>query len=131
MKIVAKGAALFACLVLSGSLLNGAGYAAKPLPVNSGTLTGKVTVAGTNTPIEGAIITATGTAGSFSTQTDSKGKYTAVIPAGTYTVLCEADGYIAETSSAVLRDGARTVLNFALSEATVTTGMLTGRHLHD
>ncbi|OGW28976.1 MAG: hypothetical protein A2X56_04465 [Nitrospirae bacterium GWC2_57_13] len=125
MKTVTSKLCLIVFFVISMISLDGFVYAARPAP-SGGTLTGKVTVAGTRTVIAGAAITATGTTGTFSTVTGSKGTYTMVLPAGTYTVTCAATGYNTATSSATIKDGIKSVLNFALTPATVTTGTLTG-----
>ncbi|OGW28978.1 MAG: hypothetical protein A2X56_04475 [Nitrospirae bacterium GWC2_57_13] len=116
---------LIACLVLGLTAIAGLMHAAPP-PASGGTLTGKVTIAGTRTVIVGATVTSVGSAGTFSAVTNSKGTYTMVLPAGTYTVNCTAAGYNTATSSATIKDGTITTLNFSLTTATVTTGTLTG-----
>ncbi|QSV47060.1 carboxypeptidase regulatory-like domain-containing protein [Geobacter benzoatilyticus] len=116
--------ALFLCLVCSLFLMNGSGYAA--VSKTDGTLTGKVTISGTRTAIPGATITAVGTTGTFTAVTGTTGSYTMSLPPATYTVTCNAEGYVSKTASATLKAGVKTVLNFALLKATVTTGTLTG-----
>lgn len=116
--------AMFLCLVCSLFLTWGSGYAA-PSTTN-GTLTGKVTISGTRTAVPGATIKAVGTPGTFTATAGTTGSYTMSLPPATYTVTCAATGYISQTSSATIKVGVKTVLNFALLKATVTTGTLSG-----
>lgn len=116
--------ALICCL----GLLATSAFAAKPAPVptDSGTLTGKVTIAGTRTAIVGATITAVGSAGTYTAVTNSKGSYTLAPLAGGYTVTAAATGYASQSFSVTIKAGTTTIQNFALSTAVVTTGVLTG-----
>lgn len=103
-------------------------WAAKPAPPSdgAGTLTGKVTIAGTRTAIAAATVSASGNAGTFIKLTDSKGSYSLSLPAGNYTVTASAPGYSAQTFQAAIKTGSKTVLNFALSEAITLYGTLSG-----
>jgi len=98
---------------------------AKVVPT-TGTLTGKVTISGTRTAIPGAVITAVASTGTFTATAASTGTYTLSLPAATYTVTCSATGYNTATATATIKVGIKTVLNFALTKSTVTTGSLTG-----
>ncbi|MDX9709959.1 MAG: carboxypeptidase regulatory-like domain-containing protein, partial [Trichloromonas sp.] len=120
---VLRWLALICCL----SLLAASAFAAKPAPVptDSGTLTGKVTIAGTRTAIVGTPITAVGSAGTYTAVTNSKGSYTLTPLPGGYTVTAAA-GYASQSFSVTIKAGTTTVQNFALSTAVVTTGVLTG-----
>jgi hypothetical protein len=84
-----------------------------------GTLTGKVTKAGTTTVISGATVTM----GTLSTTTNSSGIYTLnnVLP-GAQSVTVSKAGYAGQTQSAVVSSGVATTLNFALE-----SGKLTGK----
>jgi hypothetical protein len=95
---------LIACLVVGLAVAGGNAHAAQPVPTAGGTLTGKVTIAGTRTAIVGATVTAVGGAGTFTAVTNSRGTYTMVMPAGTYTVTCAATGYNSATASATVKD---------------------------
>ncbi len=125
-----KGLLLFLVTLLTllfavGTLPALAGKPA-PVPTGTGTLTGKVTIAGTRTAIVGATITAVGTVGTYSTTTDSKGVYTLTPMAGDYNVTAIASGYNSQTFAASVKSGTKTTLNFALSAAVATTGTLSG-----
>ena len=98
---------------------------AKVVPT-TGTLTGKVTISGTRTAIPGAVIKAVASTGTFTATAASTGTYTLSLPAATYTVTCSATGYNTATATATIKVGIKTVLNFALTKSTVTTGTLTG-----
>jgi hypothetical protein len=115
---------LICCL----GLLATSAFAAKPAPIptGTGTLTGKVTIAGTRTAIVGATITAVGSAGTYSAVTNSKGSYTLAPLAGGYTVTAAAGGYAGQSFSVTIKAGTTTVQNFALSTAVVTNGVLSG-----
>jgi len=115
---------IFAACLLASSTIS---FAAKPAPSpdGTGTLTGKVLIAGTRTAIDGATIFADGET-DYTTTTNSQGTYTMNPVAGGYNVTATADGYNNQTFSVTIRDGKRTKLNFALSEAVSTEGVLTG-----
>ena len=119
-----RGLISFVCLLFLTSIA----FAAKPAPApeGAGTLTGKVLVAGTRTAIVGATVTAVGADWADSATTDSKGVYKLTPPAGDYSVTAATDGYTSQTFSATVKEGTKTVLNFALSEVVATTGTLTG-----
>ncbi|MBE0596170.1 MAG: carboxypeptidase regulatory-like domain-containing protein, partial [Desulfuromonadales bacterium] len=103
-------------------------WSAKPAPppTGTGTLTGKVTIAGTKTAIVGATVKAVGTAGTYTVVTNSTGTYTMAPLAGDYQVTASATGYNTLTYSATVKAGLKTVLNFALTKSTVTGGTLNG-----
>ncbi len=117
--------AALACLLL---LAVGPALAAKPAPTpdGTGTLTGKVTIAGTRTVIVGASVTAIGAAGTYAATTDSKGIYILTPPAGDYNVTATAAGYNNQTFAASVKSGTKTTLNFTLSVLVATTGTLNG-----
>lgn len=123
-KIGVSGVLGFVCLLL----LTGLAFAAKPAPPpdGTGTLTGKVLIAGTRTAIGGATVIATGASGNYNGTADSKGTYILTPPAGDYTVTATAGGYTSQTFSASVNSGTKTTLNFALSEVVATGGTLTG-----
>jgi len=112
------------CVMLTATLV----YAARPapLPSGAGTLTGKVTIAGSRTAIVGATVTAVGSAGTYTAITNSKGSYSMTPQAGDYNVTATASGYNSQSFTATVREGASTVLNFGLSASVSTNGTLTG-----
>ncbi len=63
-----------------------------------------------------AQISAWGESGSFSTQTDSQGHYRIYLPAGTYNLRAQKEGYQAEVKRNVLFSGTDLTLNFSLKE---------------
>ncbi|OGU20396.1 MAG: hypothetical protein A2X85_07705 [Geobacteraceae bacterium GWF2_54_21] len=91
----------------------------------TGTLTGKITVAGTSTTIPGATITAAGTPGTFTATANSSGVYTLSLTAATYSVSCSASGYQAGSATTRIKGGAKTTINFALNKVAVP-GIITG-----
>ncbi|MBU1233586.1 MAG: carboxypeptidase regulatory-like domain-containing protein [Proteobacteria bacterium] len=117
------GILFIACLLVSSTL----SFAAKPIPNpdGTGTLTGKVLIAGTRTAIVGATVTAVGNE-TYTATTNSTGVYTIFPVAGGYTVTATADGYNNQTFSATVRSGKKTNLNFTLSEVVSTAGVLNG-----
>lgn len=125
-----RAMALLVCLVFCLSLLVTPAFGAKPAGKgqSGGTLTGKVTIFGTNTIIAGAVITASGTAGTYEAISDKKGSYKISLPEGTYNVTCEADNYNATVAEAAIVKGVTTTLNFALTTGapTVQKGTITG-----
>lgn len=118
------GIVLFVCLLITTSLT----FAAKPAPSpdGTGTLTGKVLIAGTRTAIVGASVSATGATGTYVASADSKGTYILTPPAGEYTVTATAVGYTSQTFSATVKSGTKATLYFALSEVVATGGTLAG-----
>ena len=118
-------AIVFLILALAFALDPAGANAAKPQPT-TGTLKGKVLIAGTNTAIAGADVTAVGAAGTFSANTDSRGNYTMSLPGGDYNATASADGFTSQTFSASIAAGTKATLNFSLSETVSTTGVLTG-----
>ena len=124
MNKVMKWMTLVMYLACSLFLMSSTGYAAPT--ATTGTLTGKVTISGTKTAIAGATIKAVGSTGTFTVVANSTGTYTLALLPATYTVTCSATGYNTATASATIKAGIKTVLNFALTKATITTGTLTG-----
>lgn len=112
------------CVIFTATLV----YAARPapLPSGAGTLTGKVTIAGSRTAVVGAEVTAVGSAGTYTAITNSKGSYTMTPQAGDYNVTASAAGYNSQTFATSVNAGATTVLNFGLSASVSTNGSLTG-----
>ena len=108
-----KWLGLFALMLLHLYLGTGQALAA------NGTLTGKVTISGTTTVIGGATVMAAGTTGTFTATTNSSGVYTLSLAPATYSVTCSAAGFADRTSTAKIKGGAKTTLNFALSKAAV------------
>jgi hypothetical protein len=98
-----------------------------PAPDGSGTLTGKVLIAGTRTGIAGATVTAVGAEETYFATTNTNGAYTMYPITGGYTVTATAKGYNNQTFSVTVRDGKRTKLNFALSNVVNTGGILVGK----
>jgi hypothetical protein len=85
----------------------------EPPPPEEGTLAGTVTDAETGSGIVGAAVQLEGTG--LSTTTGSDGSYTiGNVPVGSYQVTTSAGGYVSQTASASITDGATTTLNFAL-----------------
>ncbi|MCB2181939.1 MAG: carboxypeptidase regulatory-like domain-containing protein [Desulfobulbaceae bacterium] len=123
-RIVRVILACFAAMFLFA--LEGAEVQAGKPVATEGTLKGKVTIAGTNTAIVGALVEAAGAPGTFSIVSDSRGNYTMSIPAGDYNVTASADGYTSQTFPVTLMAGTKSVLNFALSESVVSSGIITG-----
>jgi N-acetylneuraminic acid mutarotase len=83
-----------------------------------GTLTGKVTDAGTTNPIAGAKVDT-----SFgSTVTDASGNYTLTLPTGSYTVTYSSFGYATDVENGVvITDGGTTTKNVALTASPSVT----------
>ncbi len=83
----------------------------------SGTLTGTVTSSGA--PLEGVLVDA----GGITTTTNASGVYNfASIPVGTYTVTASKFGYVTSSVSGVaVTDGATTIQDFNLAQASMTT----------
>jgi N-acetylneuraminic acid mutarotase len=76
-----------------------------------GTLTGTVTDSTTGAPVAGATVSAADS----STTTEAQGKYTLVVPVGTYDVTSDAYGYAGASASGVtIADGASVTSNLAL-----------------
>ncbi|MBE0599583.1 MAG: carboxypeptidase regulatory-like domain-containing protein [Desulfuromonadales bacterium] len=119
-----RGLIALLCLLF----LAGPAWSAKPAPppTGTGTLTGKVTIAGTRTAIIGATVKAVGTAGSYTATADAKGVYKMTPLPGDYQVTASATGYTSQTFNATIKAGITTTVNFSLSAATVTGGTLTG-----
>jgi hypothetical protein len=83
-----------------------------------GDLTGTVTDATNNQPIEGALVSTS----SGSTTTDAQGQYQLTLPTGTYDVTFSAFGYSSETvNGVVITDGGTTTQNAALDPAPSVT----------
>lgn len=125
MKMVGiRGIVCITCLFIVASVA----FAAKPLPTpdDSGTLTGKVLIAGTRTAISNATVTAVGAEGTYSATTDSKGVYKMTPTAGSYMVTASAEGYSSQSFTASVKSGTKTTLNFALTVAVATGGTLNG-----
>ncbi len=116
---------LFIVCLLSSSTIS---LAAKPTPTpdGTGTLMGKVLIAGTRTAIAGATVTAVGAAGTYTASTDSRGVYSMTPVAGGYNVTATAAGYNNQTFSTTVRSGKRVKVNFALSAVVTTGGVLEG-----
>ena len=112
-------------LIIGVAMYPGDSDAAKPIRT-TGTISGKVLIAGTNSAIAGATVTADGSAGVYIVTADSRGKYTIKALAGVYDVTATADGYNSQTFSVDLRAGLKVTLNFALNEAVASAGELTG-----
>ncbi|HLE99766.1 MAG TPA: S8 family serine peptidase [Gaiellaceae bacterium] len=85
----------------------------------AGTLEGTVTAADGGSPIEGATVEATGTTTTRTTSTDALGRYSLLLPVGSYGVTVRAFGRLEQqTASPVqVNDGATTTLDFALVAA--------------
>jgi len=94
--------------------------------IDTGSINGTVTVAGTDPaqPIAGATVTVEGT--NLSDTTAADGTYTiADVPVGTYTVTASADGYQSKSVTGVtVTKDATTTVNFALSGAVAPTGTM-------
>jgi len=118
---------LFIVCLLASSTTS---FAARPTPTEdgTGTLTGKVLIAGTRTAIPGATVTAVGAEQiEYTATTNSTGVYTLYPVTGGYTVTATAEGYNNQTFAATVREGKRTKLNFALSTVVNTGGILVGK----
>src|SRR5258706_4641088 len=77
-----------------------------------GTVSGTVSDAGNNQPINGATVSTT----SATTTTDAQGHYALTLPAGTYDMTFSAFGYTTKTiGGVVITDGGTTTVNAALS----------------
>lgn len=78
-----------------------------------GTLSGSVTEADTNLPIEGALVTA----GSYSGISNAQGEYSFPIYAGTYNAVCAKNGYQTNTlTGLVITEQQTTIQSFELSQ---------------
>ena len=88
-------------------------------PLPPGWITGKVTDALTDLPIEGAIVTADG----YFNITDAEGFYSIELPAGTYDVTASAEGYFDKTQTGiVVSSGATTTQNIFLPQSGTIEG---------
>ncbi len=84
----------------------------------TGTLDGTVTAAGSGTPIDGALVQATGTDGTWQTHTDAAGHFSFTLAVDTYTVDFSAYGYLPTTQTGVvITEGVTTTVNVALDLA--------------
>ena len=112
------------CLLVSSTL----SFAAKPIPIpdGAGLLTGKVLIAGTNTAIVGATVTADGAEETYTATTDSRGSYAMTPVAGDYSVTATAAGFNNQTFFVTVNSGRKTKVSFALSEVVTTDGILAG-----
>ncbi len=122
---VSKIFSFLICMIAVLFIGSGGAQAAKPVPT-LGTLKGRVLVAGTNTAIPSALVSAVGAAGTYTATTDSRGDYEMTMPGGDYNVTASADGYTNQTFSTTIINGAKTVLNFALSEVVASKGSISG-----
>lgn len=112
-----------ACFWVLASLILGMFFTAGAAEA-VGTLTGKVTDSVSRAALPGALVTATGTPGTFSGTSGTDGIYTISLPGGTYTVTCAKAGYKTFTKTGVIITEAKTTtLNIALVS---TNGTLTG-----
>ncbi|MGZ0151018.1 S8 family serine peptidase [Kribbella sp. WER1] len=101
----------------------------------AGSVAGKVT-SSTGTPVSGAAVSLSGTAGQRSTRTDADGNYAvASVPVGSYTATVSAFGYQAGTASITVTAGQTTTTDVQLAdtEGFTVTGTIadqqTGRPL--
>jgi len=119
------GILFMVCLLASSTT----SFAARPSPPpdGTGTLTGKVMIAGTRTTIANATVTAVGTEDTYIATTDNAGVYTIYPVAGGYSVTATATDYNSQTFAVTVRTGKRTQLNFSLSSAVNTGGTLVGK----
>ena len=87
--------------------------------VQSAWVQGTISVAGTDTPIQGATITLTpaGGTGSYTAVTDAHGDYVMSVPVGTYTATATADGFTAASydGTFTLSNGQTANINLGLS----------------
>jgi hypothetical protein len=106
-----------------------------PTPGASGTITGKVTDKSTGSPIAGASVEASGSAGYASNTTDSSGNYILQtnLGTGTYTVNASATGYAPASKTGVSVTVGQTTsnVNFQLqpvppAQSGTVTGTITG-----
>jgi subtilisin family serine protease len=82
----------------------------------TGTLQGTVTDASSGAAVAGATVDTSGPP-SRTTTTDAAGSYSLRLPVGTYTVSGRAFGFVTQSASVVISDGATTVGNLALPRA--------------
>jgi hypothetical protein len=88
----------------------------------TGTLEGTVTDASNGNPIGGAMVTATGSAGSTSILADAGGHYSVLLPVDTYGMTVTAYGYFSGSAAGVgVTDGGDTVQDFPLDLAPQAT----------
>lgn len=84
----------------------------------NGAITGKVTIAGTTSPIVGALVTN----GTKTATTDGSGSYTILdVAPGTYAVSASATGYQSSTQSVTVVENTTSTANFNLSPVTQAT----------
>ncbi|MSM38301.1 MAG: hypothetical protein GJT30_01580 [Geobacter sp.] len=100
---------------------------ASPGSAANGTLAGKITISGTSTSIKGATVTAVATTGTYSGTSSNSGTYSISLAPATYSVTCVAAGYQTATSTATIKSGVKTTLNFALVKITGVTGTVNGK----
>jgi len=90
-------------------------FVAAPIAAQTGTVSGKVTGAGASEPLQGASISASGTARGAIVRSD--GSYSFALPAGRYEIRARLLGYAAAAESVTVTAGGRTTANFSLSKA--------------
>jgi protocatechuate 3,4-dioxygenase beta subunit len=94
------------------------------------TISGRVTDAKTRVPVAGAVVRAStrrfspGTDTSITTQTDAKGAYSLVVPAGTYTLLPSHPGYVFKASEASAIAGQQASKDISLAPLARVSGVV-------
>ncbi len=126
-----KYISLLVCLVLMMSLFAGPVYAGKGAKEGTsptaGTLSGMVTDSVSGVAVSGAVVGVSGSSGTFTTAADDTGTYSiSELPAGKYTVSCQAEGYNKFSATANIKNSQITVLDISLTEAAPFTGIITG-----
>jgi outer membrane protein OmpA-like peptidoglycan-associated protein len=92
-----------------------------------GTLTGFVTDRDTGSPIQ-AVVSAAGTDASVSA--NPSGDYSLELPAGTWTVSAQLQGYTADTKTVSITTGSGATANFSLTPALVSGQVLTFANIY-
>jgi hypothetical protein len=86
---------------------------------SNATISGKIMKTGTTEPVMNAIITFTGTPGSFTTLTLTDGTYSIMVPTGSYTISAIAQGfnatYYTSNPLAVISGDVKTGINMQMS----------------
>jgi iron complex outermembrane receptor protein len=90
-------------------------FVAVPAAAQTGTVSGRVTAAETNEPLQGASISASGTARGAIVRSD--GSYSLTLPAGRYEIRARLLGYAAAADTVTISAGATATANFSLAKA--------------
>jgi hypothetical protein len=94
--------------------------------MKAATISGRILDSGSKVPVAGALVTAgqmrVGGPEGLITETDAKGTYSIIVPAGSYTVFTEHPGYESGDGGSTAAAGQQTVRDFALAQLARVSG---------